>query len=149
MKHAYLILAHNEPRILSVLVSLLDNKCNDIFIHIDAKSDIFFFSVKTHYSKCIFTRRIDVRWGDVSQIEAEFILMETARKYGQYDYYHILSGTDLPIKNRDEIYSFFDENAGKEFVEFWRDTKQGELYNKALCYNFLRGNCNQKYCNIL
>lgn len=50
-KHAYLILAHSEPEILGILVSLLDDERNDIFIHIDKKSNIMdFLRVKTDRS---------------------------------------------------------------------------------------------------
>ena len=38
-KHAYLILAHNQFEQLAFLVSLLDHQNNDIFIHVDKKSN--------------------------------------------------------------------------------------------------------------
>ena len=41
MKHAYLIIAHNDFEILKKLVSLLDNEHNDIYIHFDAKVATF------------------------------------------------------------------------------------------------------------
>lgn len=64
-KHAYLILAHSEPEILGILVSLLDDERNDIFIHIDKKSNIIDFSnVKTDRSDLYFLKkRIDAKWG--------------------------------------------------------------------------------------
>lgn len=64
-KHAYLILAHSEPEILGVLVSLLDDERNDIFIHIDKKSNIIDFSgVKTARSNLFFLEeRMDAKWG--------------------------------------------------------------------------------------
>ena len=37
MKHAYLILAHNEFELLQILVSRLDDFRNDIYVHIDCK----------------------------------------------------------------------------------------------------------------
>ncbi len=136
MRHAYLILAHNEPAILKMLVSLLDSDENDFFIHIDKKVDIEDFKdIKTKCSKIIFTNRIDVRWGNVSQIEAEYILFETAFSLDKYDYFHLLSGVDLPIKSKAYINEFFEKNAGKEFVDIW-PVKKSELYNKCLCYNF-------------
>lgn len=66
-KHAYLIVAHSEPEILRVLVSLLDDVRNDIYIHIDKKSDIGIFkNVQTQYSKLIFLEnRIDAKWGGI------------------------------------------------------------------------------------
>lgn len=36
-RHAYLIMAHNEPDILNKLLLLLDDERNDIFIHYDKK----------------------------------------------------------------------------------------------------------------
>lgn len=38
MKHAFLILAHNNWRQLNNLVKFLDNEDNDIYIHTDKKS---------------------------------------------------------------------------------------------------------------
>jgi hypothetical protein len=37
MKHAYLIIAHNEFKILSYLVKALDDERNDIYVHIDKR----------------------------------------------------------------------------------------------------------------
>ena len=34
-KHAYLIMAHNNPYILKKLLNLIDDKRNDIYLHID------------------------------------------------------------------------------------------------------------------
>ena len=34
MKHAFLIIAHNNPRIFETLIGLLDFKDNDIFVHL-------------------------------------------------------------------------------------------------------------------
>lgn len=80
MKIAYLIMAHNEPEVFKELVSALDYPGNDIYVHIDAKSDIFqFCGIQTKYSKIIFTDRVDNRWGSQRTIEAEIILFETAR----------------------------------------------------------------------
>ncbi len=40
MKHAFLIMAHNNLEILQTLVSMLDDERNDIFLHIDLKSNM-------------------------------------------------------------------------------------------------------------
>ena len=44
-KHAYMIIAHNEFDLLEILVRLLDDPRNDIYIHIDAKVKDFDFKV--------------------------------------------------------------------------------------------------------
>ena len=119
MKHAYLIMAHNDFYILEKLLLLLDDNRNDIYVHIDKKVKNFNFS---YYKKIIkfsnlyFTERTDVRWGTYSQINCEMILFKTAQRNGKYQYYHLLSGADLPLKSQDEIHDFFDKNNGKEFI---------------------------------
>lgn len=117
MKHAFLILAHNEPKILQTLITLLDNKNHDIYVHIDKKNTLP--NIQTTYSHIYFlTQRIDVRWGDISIIEAELLLYKTANNNGPYLYYHLLSGVDLPLKSNIYIDDFFLKNKGKEFVGF-------------------------------
>lgn len=38
MRHAFLIIAHNEPEILAVLLRQLDAPDFDVFLHIDARA---------------------------------------------------------------------------------------------------------------
>ena len=82
-KHAYLILVHNEPSIFETLISLLDDERNDIFVHVDKKTDITQFQkIQSHYSNLIFIQeRIDVRWGDISMMQAEMNLFKGALRY--------------------------------------------------------------------
>ena len=49
MRHAYLIIAHNEPEILQMLISALDDARNDIYVHIDKKSKLDIKSFKIYY----------------------------------------------------------------------------------------------------
>ena len=96
MKHAYLIIAHHEFDILNKLIQAIDDERNDIFIHFDKKVRNC-PSLTTHYSNLyILEKRIDIRWGHCSQIEAEYLLFETAGIRGEYHYYHLLSGVHLP-----------------------------------------------------
>lgn len=62
--------------------------------------------------------RIDVRWGDYSLIACEMALFQYAYEHGPYEYYHLISGVDFPIKPMVEIRRFFEQNRGKEFVGF-------------------------------
>lgn len=119
-KHAYLIMAHNELELLKVLLASIDDERNDIFIHVDKKAGSFDkkeLADVVQKSGVYFTERLSVVWGDVSQIECEITLLR-ASVNGNYDYYHLLSGQDLPIKNQNYIHNFFDKNMGKEFVRF-------------------------------
>lgn len=40
MKHAYLIMAHSNLKQLQKLLFLLDDPDNDIYIHLDSKSEL-------------------------------------------------------------------------------------------------------------
>ena len=119
-RHAYLITAYNNFYTLRKLIMLLDDRRNDIFIHIDEKTrDFDFESFRNicNYSDVIFVPRIKVYWGDYSQIQSIFQLLECAI-HNKYSYYHLISGVDLPIKTQDQIHNFFAINEGKEFIGF-------------------------------
>ncbi|MDR2687918.1 MAG: beta-1,6-N-acetylglucosaminyltransferase, partial [Oscillospiraceae bacterium] len=125
MTHAYLVLAHNEFPLLTRLVSALDFPDNSLYIHIDKKvGDDAFGQAKSALegavkrASIVFTARVDVVWGDFSMIEAELLLLREASA-GRHDYYHLLSGVDLPIRPHSEITRFFEENAGKEFIHYY------------------------------
>lgn len=120
-KHAYLIIAHSNHSLLQKLILLIDDHRNDIFLHIDIKDKDFPLkkianSVKK--SNLYFTNRTNVIWGHISQIKAEFILFEFASKKYKYEYYHLLSGVDLPLKSQNYIHDFFHTNEGFEFIGF-------------------------------
>ena len=117
MKHAYLILAHNEPELLSLLVERLDDVRNDIYIHFDRKLSVLPNIKIQHAGLYILKDRVDVRWADVSMLEAEYKLFHAVVDSGcEYRHHHLISGVDLPLKNQDYIHSFFAQHQGKEFV---------------------------------
>lgn len=119
-KHAYLIIAHNEFYILERLLKLIDDERNDIYLHIDKKVkdfDFDYFKQIIKRANLYFTSRIDVIWSDYSQIKCELLLLKEAT-HQKYDYYHLISGVDLPLKNQDEIHTFFDNCGHKDFVHF-------------------------------
>ena len=66
-------------------------------------------------------------------------LLEQAYIEG-YDYYHIISGADLPLKNNKEIDLFFEENKGKEFILYDNNTLEDnlEISRRTKYYHFLQ-----------
>lgn len=115
-RHAYLIIAHNNFTQLQTLLDLLDDPRNDIYLHIDEKSK-HVPTFTANRSGLILVPRMNVMWGGHSQIQCELALMEAAGQ-GHYDYYHLLSGIDLPLKTQDQIHAFFRENGGKDYIDF-------------------------------
>lgn len=130
MKHAYLIIAHNEPEVLSLLLQSLDYERNDIYLHIDRRAEQMrhqFSLWKPQYAGFSFLDNpTAVCWGDISQIEVEIRLFQKAHACGPYAYYHLLSGTDLPLHPQAEIHHFFNQHPGCEFVHFWHEKSHRE-----------------------
>lgn len=126
VKHAYLILAHDDVPLLQLLLNGIDDARNDIYVHWDLKSgDVPKLSCK-NAGLFFLENRISVNWGGYSIVEAEFCLFKRAAQSGPYAYYHLLSGRDLPIKTQDHIHSMCEALAGTEFIAF-SQTDQEEL----------------------
>jgi hypothetical protein len=137
-KHAYLIIAHKNDKTFKTLIEMLDYKDNDIFIHMDAKLEGYRPAATEKLAKksrVFHAERTDVHWGGYSQINAEMVLLKKATETGKYDYYHLISGEDLPIKTQKQIHEFFDKNKGKEFVTFYKGKFQDE-YRVRYWYPF-------------
>lgn len=120
-KHAYLIMVHNHAGLVNELLTLLDDSRNDIFLHVDLKADDnYVASLKRNlrFSSIYFSKRVRVSWGGFSQIRAEISLLKQATDTGHYDYYHLISGADLPIKSQNQIHQFFESIQGLELVQF-------------------------------
>jgi len=135
-RHAYLIIAHHQFSLLEKIIRLLDNERNDIYIHIDKKVEGFDeqpFYEAVKYSNIYFVKRISVSWGGFSQIKCELELLRSAVK-GNYQYYHLISGVDLPLKKQNEIFDFFDKNNGCEFVQYGTKTVGSDILDRIKFY---------------
>jgi len=121
-KHAYLIMADRDFVYLKYLLSLIDDKRNDLYIHIDkkvSKNDFDFLNNYVDKSQMYFIPRESVNWGGISMMKCELSLFRRAYESNQhYEYFHLLSAKDLPLYSQDYIHNFMDNlNRGKEFVE--------------------------------
>ena len=110
-KHAYLVVAHNDWSLLSKLLRCVDDSRNGVFIHVDKKANFVLSEVyELQKAECSYIRRRKVSWGGYSIIAAELTLLEAAVAH-EFDYYHLISGQDLPIKSQDYIHAFFDHQS--------------------------------------
>lgn len=132
MKHAFLIMAHNEPCLLETLMSQLQDPEFDVYVHIDKGIDA---AMKEKLQSIVLNRggclvpSVKVHWGDFSIVEAELELFSTASKKS-YDYYHLLSGVDLLIKNSLYVKDFFEKNKGKEFFRIFPNLEEEHKHDK-------------------
>lgn len=143
MRHAYLIIAHAGWEQLKILLKLLDYENNDIYIHIDKKAKsvpISDLKSATTKSNIEIYCEYKVYWGSFELVQTELLLFQKARERC-YDYYHLISGTDMPIKSQEHINRFFEEHKGLEFVHF--DTEERlkidhEIGRRTHLYHFLQ-----------
>lgn len=153
-KHAYLIMAHNNWKQLSMLLSVLDDERNDIYLHIDKKSkNVPIDKIKkiVKKSQIHIYSKYKIYWGHFSQVECEMFLFEKACKQ-KYFRYHLISGADLPIKSQDFIHEFFEENAEYEFVHYDSDERiknDHEIGRRTRLYHFLQKYRRRYKLNIL
>lgn len=114
MKVAYCVLCHRNSIILEELIYQL--KDEDIYIHVDKKSDINEFNLDSRANNIKFLNdRVDVRWGDYSTILAIINLLKEI-KDKNYDYVFLLSGDCLPLKDKESIKKYLSDNIGKEYL---------------------------------
>lgn len=144
MKHAFLIMAHNNIEILNTLLHLLDDVENDIFIHIDKKTKHYDIWKGNKSLIIVLNKRFDIKWANESQIKLELYMFTEAFKHGPYLYYHLLSGVDMPIKNNKYIHDFFNRNQGKEFVGFVPIEVMKKETFKVLNYHFFTNHLKDK-----
>ncbi len=117
-RHAYLIMAHGQYDLLGMELELLDHVRNDFFIHIDKSSSCDREAIRRHVrlGRVFFTPQVRVCWGGSSQIATTLVLLRTAVQTGQYAFYHLLSGVDLPLKPQTKILEFYDAHPGEQFL---------------------------------
>ena len=122
LRHAYLIMAHGSFPILEKQIRFLDSDGTDLFIHVDADAfPLEQYRALPKKSTVTFLERKRVFWGDLSQIECELRLLEAAVP-GDYDYYHLLSGVDVPVKSRAYIEDYFSRTNGVNHIKFQAPT---------------------------
>lgn len=115
MKIAYLISAHTNPIHLARLISSLDYKYVDFFVHIDKKNEDK-FNISSKDNIHIIKNNINVFWGTYSIVETALLMLKEAKKTDKYDYYIWLSESDYPLKSNNEIRNYLKNNYEKEFI---------------------------------
>lgn len=119
-RHAFLVMAHEDPTLLRTLLSLLDDERNDIYLHVDSRAtaiDVEGIASGVCHAGVEVLESMAVNWGGFSQVRCELALLERATR-SPHAYYHLLSGADLPLVDQDTLHSFFARARGAEYVHF-------------------------------
>ena len=142
MRHAWLILTHGNFEILEKQLRFLDSENADFYIHADAKTafDPERFRAVPEKSRVTFVKRHRISWGHFAMVEAELELLRAAVP-GGYDYYHLLSGVDVPVKTRAYIENYFTRAPGRNYVSFLSpEISRTDLYRVRFYYPLQRYN---------
>ncbi len=119
MKHAFLIIAHNNFEHLARLIGTLDHPQVRFYVNVDAKVPLpgQLASMPTINPIEILHRR-RVNWGDQSQVVTELELFAKAFEDEENEWFHLLSGNDFPLKPIDELLRFYEQAEGADcFME--------------------------------
>lgn len=119
-RHAWLIAAHGNLSQLLSLLSLLDVPENDVVLHADAGwADFSEQACRDAVTRAglFFVPRLRCPWGSSRFVDALVSLLAEAVKT-EHQYYHMISGQDVPLRTQSAIRAFFDAHDGEEFVNF-------------------------------
>ncbi len=137
MKHAFMIMAHNNYNQLTKLLYLLDHPEVEIFLHIDKKSKEY-IPPKLVYSKINLLERIRINWGGYSLIKCELELLKLALENNELRYFHLMTGQDLILRKIDKILDFFEKYRDKNFIHFDRAIKSIDRYKRIKYYRIFQ-----------
>lgn len=141
MRIAFLNLCHTDPQVVARVANKLTQNPNfDMYIHVDAKSDIEPFQELLKDNKQVYfiSNRQKVYWGGYHAILATYALLEEALASPRnYDYVVAMQNLDYPIKSNRYIEEFFEKNKGTEYIRGCRiaKTKDWHYAEKYKIYN--------------
>jgi hypothetical protein len=117
VKIVYLVLAHNSPAHLRRLVQALSTSSAAFLVHIDNKADLNIFREALGTAVDFTRERVEVHWGDFSQVDAIMVLLrEALADPRKFDRFVLLSGTDYPVRPAQYIEDFFARHPDTQFI---------------------------------
>lgn len=140
-RHAYLIIAYDNPYQLEQLLSLLEDERNDVFLQSDAKGSLQLDQLALRHPRLVILPSMRICWAAFSMIQAELNLLRRAVD-GRYHYYHLLSGSDLPLVSQDVIHAHL-EHSNEEYIDFAPEYREFAHF-KAASYHFLLETANYR-----
>ncbi|MBF2050660.1 MAG: hypothetical protein IGS54_25410 [Elainella sp. C42_A2020_010] len=122
MKLAYIIMAHQQPQQLKRLITALQTDTASFFIHFSKKAESAYqeaIELLKDVPNVYFVPRRYTFWGHPSLVKAALSGLRAVVESGvNYDYVSLLSAQDYPIKKIADIERFFEQNAGKQFIDY-------------------------------
>lgn len=112
--HVFLMLVHKEPSLFSRIIRKLEKENHYFIVNVDNKTTDFpqyLDAVKNLPNVFFLSDRINVYHGGMSMIYAELSLLREAMSHNiDYDYFHLISGQDYPLRSNELFDDFFENN---------------------------------------
>jgi hypothetical protein len=120
MKVACLIITYTSAAQTMRLIKKLSNGHFDFYIHLDKKVPLETHAMLFGLPNVFFVHeRVDVQWGTFSSIRATVNGIKQIESSGiPYDYVHLMSGQDYPIKSPSYIINFLEKHNGSQFIHY-------------------------------
>ncbi|WP_201578195.1 beta-1,6-N-acetylglucosaminyltransferase [Psychrobacter okhotskensis] len=90
---------------------------NIVLVHVDKKANIQDFIVLKNNNVHLIPNRIEVTWGHITQIISVIELMRFSLRFN-YEFFFLLSGDDIPIKNNNKINTFLEHFFDYNFIHY-------------------------------
>lgn len=137
MRVAHLIITYTNPLQTERMIRSMRHPDFDFYIHVDKKVDITSHLYLANLPQVyLISNRTDVIWAGYNTIKATIrSVEEILASDKKYDYIHLMSGQDYPIKTADYIHNFFVEHNGHEFLEFEHFDNWTEAYPRIRKYH--------------
>ena len=137
MRIGCLILAHKNPLQVEKLIRAMDHPAFDLYVHVDGKTSIEPFAYLENFERVFLIRnRVKVYWGKYSLVQVELDGIAEVLDRGQYDYIHVLSAQDFPLKSPAQFYQFLCERKGQEFITCFRESDGHEWWKDAALHTW-------------
>ena len=136
---AYIVLCHDEPRLLRRIAQVLQYGDDKIFVHVDKKVDAseFVAQVCDLDHVCLIEDRVEVYWGGFNSIIATMNLIRAVLHDAvHYDRIVLLQGKDYPLHSPAYIHRFFEENEADEFCRSRNITRSNDPGDYMKCCGY-------------
>jgi hypothetical protein len=108
-------MAHDHFTLTESLVRLLEHPRTFVVLHLNVDNVAEVIEQHPVLASARLIPRIDVRWGQYSLLKVQLNLLQAALEEG-FDYVHLISGKDLPLRPVEDIMDFIDAHDGTEFL---------------------------------
>lgn len=127
--HAILIQTHANVELLKMVIQRMKSENHYFFVHVDKKNKNYTDFLKLASKHVIFTdKRFDVKCGSIEQVYLTLELIKTAKTTEiPFDYYHLISGQDFPIR-KNAIFDAIFENNNKSYMEVDNNTPYSDRF---------------------